>query len=319
MSVSGSVTGRPMHVVAETALPLPSYRRGKVRDVYAVGGDLLLVATDRISAFDCVLPTPVPEKGRVLTALSAFWFVRTASIVPNHLITYRPDEIAQRAAIDVASLAGRAMLVHRCERIDVECVVRGYLTGSAWEEYRRTGAVAGIGLPEGLHNGDPLPEPIFTPATKASSGHDQNITYAQLVQTVGPQVARALRESSIRLYTFAAIHAARCGLILADTKFEFGCRYGRLLLIDEALTPDSSRYWDAASYPWSLVPFDKQYVRDYLNGLGWNHEPPAPALPPDVADATRARYIETYQRLTGEDLATADIVVSGPGAWRTQR
>lgn len=292
----------------QTSLPLPLYRRGKVRDVYEAGRDLLIVATDRISAFDHVLPTPVPDKGRVLTALSAFWFSRTAHLVANHMIAWDTIEIVRRApAVDPAPLAvlrGRAMLVHRCERVDVECVVRGYLTGSAWEEYRRTGAVAGLSLPPGLHNGDALPEPILTPATKAATGHDENITYARLIEMVGAGVADELRESSIRLYTFAATHAARCGLILADTKFEFGRRDGRLLLIDEALTPDSSRYWDAASYPQSLVPFDKQYVRDYLNAMGWNHEPPVPTVPPEVVAATRERYLDTYRRLTGQELET---------------
>lgn len=291
--------------VAETALPLPLYRRGKVRDVYEAGRNLLIVATDRISAFDHVLPTPVPDKGRVLTALSAFWFARTAHIVTNHLITWDPVDIARRApGLDPAALpalAGRTMLVERCERIDVECVVRGYLTGSAWEEYRRSGSVAGAALSEGLRNGDALPEPIFTPATKAASGHDENITYAGLVELVGTGAAGELRELSVRLYTFAATHAALCGLILADTKFEFGRRDGRLMLIDEALTPDSSRYWDGGSYPQSLQPFDKQYVRDYLNAIGWNHEPPAPALPAEVIAATRERYLETYRRLTGSD------------------
>ena len=291
--------------VAETALPLPLYRRGKVRDVYEAGRNLLIVATDRISAFDHVLPTPVPDKGRVLTALSAFWFARTAHIVTNHLITWDPVDIARRApGLDPAALpalAGRTMLVERCERIDVECVVRGYLTGSAWEEYRRSGSVAGLALPAGLRNGDALLEPIFTPATKAMSGHDENITYPGLVELVGTGAASELRELSVRLYTFAATHAALCGLILADTKFEFGRRDGRLMLIDEALTPDSSRYWEGGSYPQSLQPFDKQYVRDYLNAIGWNHEPPAPALPAEVIAATRERYLETYRRLTGSD------------------
>ena len=306
MSVESRITNHESREVLQTSLPLPLYGRGKVRDVYEAGEDLLIVATDRISAFDHVLPTPVPDKGRVLTALSAFWFSRTGSIVANHMIAWDPVEIVRRVpGLDAATLpvlAGRAMLVQRCERIDVECVVRGYLTGSAWEEYRRTGAVAGVALPPGLRNGDALPEPIFTPATKAATGHDANITYTDLIETVGGSVAGDLRELSVRLYTFAATHAALCGLILADTKFEFGRRAGRVLLIDEALTPDSSRYWDAGSYPQSLLPFDKQYVRDYLNAIGWNHEPPVPTLPVEVVAATRERYLETYRRLTGQEL-----------------
>lgn len=289
--------------ITQTSLPLPLYRRGKVRDVYEAGRRLLIVASDRISAFDHVLPTPVPDKGRVLTALSAFWFTRTRQIVPNHMITAEPGMITTTVpglgGDDLPALIGRSMLVHRCERIDIECVVRGYLTGSAWEEYRRAGAVAGIPLPRGLRNGDPLPEPIFTPATKAASGHDENITAATVVDLLGAAVARDLEEISVRLYRFAAGHAARCGLILADTKFEFGRLDGQLVLIDEVLTPDSSRYWDAASYPESLVAFDKQFVRDYLNSLGWNREPPAPALPADVVEATQRRYLETHRRLTG--------------------
>ncbi len=289
-------------IVLETSLLLPLYARGKVRDVYEVDGGLLIVATDRISAFDHVLPTPVPDKGRVLTALSAFWFSRTEGIVPNHMVTADPSDIAAAAALpsdDVSAIAGRAMLVRRCRRIDVECVVRGYLTGSAWDEYRSSGRVAGLALPDGLRNGDPLSEPIFTPATKAASGHDENITYPRLAEIVGEHVAWDLKEASVLLYRFAAAHAAQRGLMLADTKFEFGRHDGRLVLIDEALTPDSSRYWDAAAYPERLVPFDKQYVRDYLNAIAWNHEPPAPALPPDVVEATRQRYLETYRRLTG--------------------
>ncbi len=304
--VDSRLTDYESHAVLQTSLPLPLYRRGKVRDVYEAGGDLLIVATDRISAFDHVLPTPVPDKGRVLTSLSAFWFSRTGSIVANHLIAWDPVEIVRCVpdldAATLPGLAGRAMLVQRCERIDVECVVRGYLTGSAWDEYRRTGAVAGVALPPGLRNGDALPEPIFTPATKAATGHDTNITYADLIERVGGPVAGDLRELSVRLYTFAATHAALCGLILADTKVEFGRRAGRVLLIDEAFTPDSSRYWDAGSYPQSLLPFDKQYVRDYLNAIGWNHEPPVPILPAEVVAATRERYLETYRRLTGQEL-----------------
>ena len=300
------LAGHPAETIAATTLPLPLYRRGKVRDVYEAGGNLLIVATDRISAYDHILATSIPDKGRVLTLLSAFWFERTRGIVPNHMLSVDVQQIARAvpplASVPLSTLAGRSMLVRHCERIDVECVVRGYLAGSGWEEYRRSGAVAGIPLPAGLQQGSPLPEPMFTPATKAASGHDENITYAQVIDLVGAGAAEELRDASVALYTFAASHAAACGLILADTKFEFGRRDGHLVLIDEALTPDSSRYWDAAAYPQSLVAFDKQFVRDHLNAIGWNHEAPAPSLPASVVEATRARYIQTYRQLTGREL-----------------
>lgn len=291
--------------LAQADLNLPLYTRGKVRDVYDAGDALLIVATDRISAYDHVLPTLIPEKGRVLTQLSAFWFGALADVVRHHLRSTDLDEIvtalpALRAA-PRAALAGRVMLVDRCDRIDVECVVRGYLTGSALEEYRRTGAVAGLPLPAGLRNSDRLPTPIFTPATKAAHGHDENITFAQMEYVLGAPTAARLRDMSLALYSFAAQHAQSRMLILADTKFEFGRRDGEVVLIDEALTPDSSRYWDAAAYPGSLASFDKQVVRDYLNRIGWTHEPPAPALPDDVVLATRERYLETYRRLTSKE------------------
>jgi len=295
-----------VRTLTESHLPLPLHTRGKVRDVYAAGERLLIVATDRLSAFDHVLPTPIPDKGRVLTQLSAFWFGETSHLVRNHMLTVEPGEIVRRipalGAVPIDLLDGRVMLAERCRRIDIECVVRGYITGSALDEYRRTGTVAGIPLPPGLRNGDRLPEPIFTPATKAAHGHDENITFEQMARVVGGETASALRAMSLSLYQRSATHAARRGLLLADTKFEFGMRDGEIVLIDEALTPDSSRYWDAAQYPGSLVAFDKQYVRDYLTRIGWNHEPPAPALPPDVVAATRARYLETYVRLTGRSL-----------------
>jgi len=302
---SQPIAGHPAPPIADTSLPLPLYRRGKVRDVYEAGGDLLIVATDRISAYDHILATSVPDKGRVLTLLSAFWFERTRGIVPNHMLSVDVRRIARavpQLGSQMPTLAGRSMLVRRCERIDVESVVRGYLAGSGWEEYRRSGAVAGIPLPAALQQGSPLPEPMFTPATKASSGHDENITYSQLIDLVGEGVAGELRDRSLALYKFAASYAASRGLILADTKFEFGRRGGQLVLIDEALTPDSSRYWDASGYPQSLVAFDKQFVRDYLNAIGWNREPPAPSLPASVVDATRERYIQTYRQLTGREL-----------------
>lgn len=295
------------HSVVQTALSLPLYTRGKVRDVYAADGYLLIVATDRLSAFDHVLPTPIPDKGRVLTQLSAFWFERTRDLVPNHLVSTDLVEIVElvpeTGQADPEILAGRTMLVRLCVRFEVECVVRGFITGSAWDEYRRGGTVAGIVLPAGLRNGDRLPEPIFTPATKAAHGHDQTISFEQMAHIVGSETAASLRETSLALYQRAAEHARTRGLLLADTKFEFGLLDGRITLIDEALTPDSSRYWDAAQYPQALVPFDKQYVRDYLNASGWNHEPPAPALPVEVVEATRRRYLETLERVTGSAVA----------------
>lgn len=297
-------TAHDSRPVLETNLSLPLYRRGKVRDVYEADGNLLIVATDRLSAFDHVLPTPIPGKGRILTQLSEFWFEFTPHIVPNHMITTDVDEIFEAvedlADVDRTLLECRTMLVRRCERIDVECVVRGYITGSAWDEYRRSGVVADEPLPRGLKNGDVLPHPIFTPATKASHGHDKNITYAEMEDLVGREMGQTLRELSLALYWLAAAHARQAGLILADTKFEFGLADDQIVLIDEALTPDSSRYWDAAQYPQSLASFDKQFVRDYLNQVGWNHEPPVPSLPDDVVEATRQRYLETFTRLTGK-------------------
>ncbi len=289
-------------LLSTTDLPFPLHARGKVRDIYELPGDrLLLVATDRLSAFDHVLPTPIPDKGRVLTRLSAFWFARTAHLLPNHFLSLDPSGLIHPADPMLAALHGRSMVVRRAQRIDVECVVRGYMAGSAWEEYRAGGTVAGLPLLAGLPPGAALPEPLFTPATKAATGHDENITFAQLDAAVGRDLARRLREASIALYGFARQHAAACGLVLADTKFEFGLLAdGTLLLIDEALTPDSSRYWDAAAYGRGhLEPFDKQFVRDYLTRIRWNREPPAPSLPPDVVLATTARYREVCHRLVG--------------------
>ncbi|MGH2348419.1 MAG: phosphoribosylaminoimidazolesuccinocarboxamide synthase [bacterium] len=289
--------------LVQADLPLPLYVRGKVRDVYASGDYLLLVATDRISAFDLVLPTQIPGKGRVLTELSAFWFEKTKPLVPNHMVSPDWEFIARRLPTlrdaDPEAYAGRTMLVRHTHRIDIECVVRGYLTGSAWEEYRQAGTVAGHRLPTGLGNGDRFPQPMFTPATKSADGHDENITFERMAESIGLPVASAMQSASLALYRFAADHARRSGLLLADTKFEFGVRSGQLILIDEALTPDSSRYWDASQYPGSLVQYDKQFVRDYLNQIGWNHEPPVPELPAEVVEATRARYLETFRRLTG--------------------
>jgi len=290
-------------VVVETSLSYPAVARGKVRDIYLLPEDrLLMVATDRISAFDHVLPTTIPDKGRVLTMLSAFWFERTAQLVPNHFLSLDPDGLLSPG--DAADLRGRAMVVRRARRIEAECVVRGYLAGSGWEEYRSGGAIAGLRLPGGLGPGDPLPEPIFTPATKAATGHDQNMSFADLVAAVGAELAARLRDASLRLYAFARAHAAGRGLILADTKFEFGrAPDGTLLLIDEVLTPDSSRYWDERAYRrGELISFDKQFVRDYLIRINWNREPPAPPLPAEVVVATTERYREAYRRLVGAPL-----------------
>ena len=281
-------------------------RRGKVRDVYAVDGvRLLIVATDRISAFDCVSPTPIEHKGRVLTALSRFWFGRLKHIVPNHLITTRVDEMPEVVRRYEESLRGRSMLVRRTEVVPVECVVRGYLSGSGWKDYSRAGEVCGHRLPAGLRESDQLPEPIFTPATKAETGHDENISEERMCSIVGSETTRQLRDISLRLYREASDYARSRGIIIADTKFEFGRdKEGRTILIDEALTPDSSRFWPADRYePGKPQPsFDKQFVRDYLETLNWDKRPPAPSLPTEVAAATTARYLEAYRLLTGSEL-----------------
>ena len=300
-----TVAGLETPVVLETHLDLPVFSRGKVRDIYDLGDRLLIVATDRLSAFDVVLPTGIPDKGRVLTGLSAFWFARLGGIVPNHVVTVDPAAFPPSLATQRDVLGGRSMIVRKARRIDVECVVRGYLAGSAWKEYRASGAVGGIRLPAGLRMGSRLPDPVFTPATKASSGHDENITEAQMAEAVGADLTRALREASLAIYLAAAGVAERSGLILADTKFEFGLDgAGRVVWIDEALTPDSSRFWDAAAYAatGSTESYDKQVVRDYLDRVGWDRKPPAPPLPPDVVAGTRARYLEAARRLTGGPL-----------------
>lgn len=279
---------------------LPLLGRGKVRDTYAIDDRrLLLVATDRLSAFDVVFAEPIPDKGRVLTQLSAWWFDRLADLGPHHhlgldLADFVPAE-------DERLLRGRAMVVRRAERVAAECVVRGYLAGSGWGEYRRTGEVAGHALPTGLREADPLPEPIFTPSTKAEVGHDVNLTRQGLADLVGAELAAALETRSLALYAAGAARAAEVGLILADTKFEFGWIDGQLALIDEALTPDSSRFWDSAAYrPGSSPPsLDKQFVRDFLDASGWDHEPPPPTLPADVIAGTTERYRQAYARLTG--------------------
>jgi phosphoribosylaminoimidazole-succinocarboxamide synthase len=296
--------------VVATDLPaLPRFRTGKVRDVYDLGDTLLIVATDRISAFDYVLGSGIPDKGRVLTQLSAFWFDRLCDIVPHHLISVDVERFPERLRPYADLLRGRSMLVQRTRPLDVECVARGYLSGSGWKEYQATGAVCGIPLPPGLRESDRLPSPIFTPATKATSGHDINISEADAAARLGSaDLTARLRETTLALYARAAAHAERCGIILADTKFEFGIAAdGGLLLIDEALTPDSSRFWPRDQYePGRPQPsFDKQYVRDYLEAIGWNKQPPVPTLPDDVVARTRAKYLEAYERLTGHPLPEA--------------
>ena len=281
-------------------------RRGKVRDVYAVGDEhLLIVATDRISAFDCVLPTPIERKGEVLTALSMFWFDKLAHVVPNHLVTTNIDEMPAVVRQHVDTLARRSMLVRRADVIPVECVVRGYLVGSGWKDYVRTGEVCGHKLPVGLRESDELPGALFTPSTKAEVGHDENVSEAQVEEMVGAETTALLRDTSLRVYTEAREYARGRGIIIADTKFEFGrAKDGNLILVDEVLTPDSSRFWPADAYePGRSQPsFDKQFVRDYLETLDWDKKDPAPAIPPDIAAATTARYLEAYKLLTGQEL-----------------
>ncbi|MDT5060276.1 MAG: phosphoribosylaminoimidazole-succinocarboxamide synthase [Acidobacteriota bacterium] len=293
--------------VLQTSFPdLELVRRGKVRDVYRVDDDhLLIIATDRISAFDCVLPTPIERKGEVLTALSLFWFERLNHIVSNHLITTKVEEMPESLLRHAEILQGHSMLVQRTDVFPVECVVRGYLSGSGWKDYVRTGEVCGHRLPAGLGESDQLPEPIFTPATKAEEGHDENISEARMSEILGEEVTRKLREISLRLYTEASEYARTRGIIIADTKFEFGRnKDGQIILIDEALTPDSSRFWPADQYEAgkSQPSFDKQFVRDYLETLDWNKTPPAPPLPQEIARATTERYVEAYRLITGKSL-----------------
>jgi len=294
----------------QTRLPgLTLHRSGKVRDVYEVDGQLLIVATDRISAFDYVLGSGIPDKGKVLTQLSAFWFDLTADIVPNHVITIRPTEFPPAASAHATLLTGRSMLVRRADPVPIECVVRGYLAGSGWAEYRKSGTICGIPLPPGLREADRLPEPIFTPATKAESGHDINISEEEAGRLVGPDLVARLRDMSLALYARGVAHAEPRGIIVADTKFEFGlvARSGgaEVVLIDEVLTPDSSRFWPHATYqPGGSQPsFDKQFVRDYLERIRWNKQPPVPSLPADVIAHTREKYLEAFRRLTGREVA----------------
>lgn len=289
-------------VVLETSLPALPVRRGKVRDIYDLGSQLLLVGTDRISAFDWVLPTGIPDKGKLLTRIAAFWFDLLKE--PNHLISTDVDQMDLPAGVDRRLLAGRSSLVRKTEVVPVECVVRGYLAGSGWREYQQSGTVCGIPLPEGLSESARLPEPIFTPATKAEAGHDENISFDQTVGIVGAEVAEELRRRSIEIFERGVQYALERGIIIADTKFEFGRVGGELILIDEVLTPDSSRFWPAEGYqPGRSQPsFDKQFVRDWLLSTDWDRNSPPPALPEEIVTKTREKYVEAYEHLTGEKL-----------------
>ncbi len=286
-------------VVSETLVPGIPVRRGKVRDVYDLGDRLLLVSTDRISAFDWVLPTPIPDKGRVLNQLSAFWFERLGE--PHHLVTTDVEQMDLPAGADRRLLAGRSSLVRKAKVVPIECVVRGYLSGSGWKEYRQSGMVCGIRLPEGLVESARLDEPVFTPATKAQTGHDENISFDRMADLVGRQMAEELRQRSLALYQRGAEYARERGILIADTKFEWGVVEDQLILIDEVFTPDSSRFWPADQYqPGGPQPsFDKQFVRDWLEGTSWDKNSPPPALPEDVVANTRRRYVEAFERLTG--------------------
>jgi len=292
-------------ILLQTDFPdLKLFSRGKVRDLYDLGNELLFVATDRISAFDYVLASGIPEKGRVLTQISLFWFDFLKDIVRSHVVTADVRKYPATAQKHEDQLRGRSMLVHKAQMFDVECVVRGYLSGSGWKDYQKTGAVCGIKLPAGLKDSDKLPEPIFTPATKAQTGHDENISFEQMSRRLGEELAGKLRDLSIRVYSKAAEYAAAKGIIIADTKFEFGRTAEGIVLADEVLTPDSSRFWPADKYQPGRAQesFDKQFVRDYLESIQWNKQPPAPSLPDEVAQKTSEKYIQAYRILAGHEL-----------------
>ncbi|MEM7812427.1 MAG: phosphoribosylaminoimidazolesuccinocarboxamide synthase [Planctomycetota bacterium] len=300
-------TPRPA-ALADSHIPGLTPRRGKVRDVYDFGDRVLIVATDRVSAFDWVLPTAIPDKGRVLTRVSNFWFDRFAAerVVPDHRISDDPAALPLPDGTDVAALAGRSVVAKKATVVPIECVARGYLAGSGWKEYRTDGTVCGLPLPAGLTESARLPEPIFTPATKAEEGHDENIPFATMCGRVGTELSETLRGLTLRLYESARVFAETKGILIADTKFEFGLVDGELLLVDEALTPDSSRFWPADDYrPGRPQPsFDKQYVRDWLAGSDWDKQSPPPPLPDDVVAGTRSRYVEAYERLLGQPFQT---------------
>ena len=297
-------------ILLETNLPgVPRHARGKVRDVYQVDGELLIVATDRISAFDYILPTGIPDKGRVLTQLSIFWFDFLREITPTHFLSANVSEYPEQLRQYRDQLEGRSMLVKRAQMVEVECVARGYLAGSGWKEYRQQGTVCGIKLPPGLQDGSRLPEPIFTPSTKAQTGHDENISFEQMVSLVGADLSRRLRDLTLQIYTRAARYAESKGIIIADTKFEFGFVGNELVLGDEVLTPDSSRFWPAETYKpgGAQFSFDKQFVRDYLESIHWNKQPPAPPLPEAIAARTGEKYRQAYAALTGHELSGHDL------------
>jgi phosphoribosylaminoimidazole-succinocarboxamide synthase len=291
--------------IITTDLPgIPLRGRGKVRDIYDLGEHYLIVATDRISAFDVVLPTPIPDKGKVLTQMSAFWFDHFKDVVPNHVVSIDVQDYPKSLHGFREQLEGRSMLVRKATVFPIECVARGYLTGSALKDYKRTGKVCGIPLPPGLLESDRLPQPLFTPSTKAEAGHDENISEEQAAETIGRETVQRLKDLTLALYSRGVDYALTRGIIICDTKFEFGLIGGQIAIVDEMLTPDSSRFWPADQYaPGKPQPsFDKQFVRDYLEKIGWNKQPPAPALPEDIVRATRAKYVEALRLLTGRDL-----------------
>jgi phosphoribosylaminoimidazole-succinocarboxamide synthase len=291
--------------VFETKLPgMKLIARGKVRDVYDLNENLLIVSTDRLSAFDCVLPTPIPDKGKVLNGLSRFWFQFLGDIPKNHLITTDVTQMGHGLEAHADILAGRSMLVKKADVFPIECVVRGYLMGSGWKEYQEKGAVCGIPLPRGLTNGSRLDQPIFTPATKAKSGHDQNISFEEASALIGQHNAEKLRELTTSVYERASAHALTRDIIIADTKLEFGVAGGEIILVDEVLTPDSSRFWPRQQWTpgQTQLSYDKQFVRDYLEGIGWNKQPPAPPLPDTVVQKTREKYVDAYKQITGQSL-----------------
>ncbi len=296
----------PPTIIRETALPGLPVRRGKVRDIYDLGGRLLLVSTDRISAFDWVLPTGIPDKGRILTQIAAFWFARLGE--PNHLITIDVDEMGLPPQFDRAMFCGRSTLCRKTQVVPIECVVRGYLSGSAWKEYSQSGTVCGIELPAGLTESARLPEPIFTPATKAAEGHDENISFERMGELIGRDLAEELRGRSLRIFQRGSEHARQRGILIADTKFEFGRVGDEILLIDEVLTPDSSRFWPADQYApgRGQASFDKQFVRDWLSAAAWDRNSPPPPLPEEIVAKTRQKYVEAYERLTGERFGGRD-------------
>lgn len=290
-----------MNVISKSELGgLPLFKRGKVRDVYDLGESLLVIATDRISAFDVIMPNPVPSKGHILSSISSFWFDKTRHIIQNHLITSVVDKFPEVCRPFTEMLRGRSMIVRKTQALPIECIVRGYIAGSGWNEYQKSGAICGIELPRGLRESQRLPSPLFTPSTKAEQGHDQNITFAEVERLVGPDVAHEVKQAAIQIYTYAHDYASQRGIIIADTKMEFGILNGELLLIDELLTPDSSRFWPAGEYQpgRSQTSYDKQFLRDFLMASGWNKQPPAPFLPEEIVQKTALKYQQAYDQLT---------------------